>query len=176
MQLRIAGYTFQDLFEPQRLAELTETFREEVRASDPDLHGRYSEYIAGHTPGGPGLSALLTDIAPHVGSFIARLFGVEGEYAAMKLRAIADAVIFSVKRDFFIRRVLKKYGAPGLVADDLTLLERETRKIMDALPGIPRTGDELEIASAVHLRPSRRNAGISFRHRARARRHLREYR
>ena len=151
MQLRIAGYTFQDLFEPQRLAELTETFREEVRASDPDLHGRYSEYIAGHTPGGPGLSALLTDIAPHVGSFIARLFGVEGEYAAMKLRAIADAVIFSVKRDFFIRRVLKKYGAPGLVADDLTLLERETRKIMDALPGIPRTGDELEIASAVHL-------------------------
>ena len=151
MQLRIAGYTFQDLFEPQRLAELTEMFREEVRASDPDLHGRYSEYIAGHTPGGPGLSALLTDIAPHVGSFIARLFGVEGEYAAMKLRAIADAVIFSVKRDFFIRRVLKKYGAPGLVADDLTLLERETRKIMDALPGIPRTGDELEIASAVHL-------------------------
>jgi NADPH-dependent glutamate synthase beta subunit-like oxidoreductase/NAD(P)H-flavin reductase len=151
MQLRIAGYTFQDLFEPHRLAGLTELFREQIRSSDPDLHGRYSEYTAGHTPGSLGLSALLTDIAPHVGSFIARAFGVEGEYAAMKLRATRDAVIFSVKRDFFIRRVLKKYGAPGLIADDLTLLEREARNIMDALPGIPRTGDELEIASAIHL-------------------------
>ena len=151
MQIQIPGYTFQDLFEPDRLAGLTEAFGGQLRAIDPDLHGRYSEYVAGRPPAGIGLSALLTDIAPHVGAFVARLFGVEQEYAAMKLRATGDAVIFSVKKDFFIRRVLKKYGAPGLIADDLTLLERETRKIMDALPGIPRTGDELEIASAVHL-------------------------
>jgi NADPH-dependent glutamate synthase beta subunit-like oxidoreductase/NAD(P)H-flavin reductase len=151
MQLSIPGYTFQDLFDPDRLAGLTELFREQIRAHDPDLYGRYSEYIAGRTPGSVALSALLTDLAPHVGNFIARAFGVEQEYAAMKLRATRDAVIFSVKRDFFIRRVLKKYGAPGLVAGDLPLLERETRKIMDALPGIPRTGDELEIASALHL-------------------------
>jgi NADPH-dependent glutamate synthase beta subunit-like oxidoreductase/NAD(P)H-flavin reductase len=151
MQLPIPGYTFQDLFEPRRLAGLTELFREQIRTSDPHLHGRYSEYRAGRSPGSAALSALLTDLGPHVGSFLARVFGVEQEHAAMKLRASGDAVIFSVKRDFFVRRVLKKYGEPGLIPGDLAPLERETRKIMDALPGIPRTDDELEIASAVHL-------------------------
>ena len=151
MQLHIPGYSFQDLFEPRRLAQLTELFEDQIRASDPELHGRYSEYAAGRAPGSVALSALLTDLGPHVGSFLARIFGVDAEYAAMKLRSSADAVIFSVKKDFFVRRVLKKYGAPGPIGDDLTVLERETRKIMDALPGIPRSGDELEIASALHL-------------------------
>jgi NADPH-dependent glutamate synthase beta subunit-like oxidoreductase/NAD(P)H-flavin reductase len=151
MQLHIPGYTFRDLFDPRRLAKLTELFAEQIRTSDPDLHGRYAEYLAGHTPGSVALSALLIDIAPHVGDFLARVFGVEEEHTAMKLRASRDAVIFSVKRDFFIRRVLKEYSTSGPGADDLPALEKETKRIMEALPGIPRTGDELEIASTIHI-------------------------
>jgi NADPH-dependent glutamate synthase beta subunit-like oxidoreductase/NAD(P)H-flavin reductase len=151
MQVHIPGYTFQDLFDPRRLAGLTELFKKQINEKDPELHRRYSEYIAGHTPENVALSALLIEIAPHVGSFLARVFGVEQEYAAIKLKASRDAVIFTVKKEFFIRRVLKKYGAPGPAQDDLPALERETGRIMEALPGIPRTGDELEIASAVQL-------------------------
>ena len=151
MQIDIPGYTFQDLFDPARLARLTELFSEQVRTSDTDLHKRYSEYIAGRSPGNVALSTLLIGVAPLLGAFIARMFGVEQEYAAMKMRASRDRVIFSVKKDFFIRRVLKKYNDPALIPEGLPALERETALIMRALPGIPRGDYELEIASAVHL-------------------------
>ncbi|HMK38808.1 MAG TPA: hypothetical protein VK569_05670, partial [Bacteroidota bacterium] len=72
MQINIPGYAFKDLFEPLRLAELTEVFAAQLRMSDPDLHRRYADYVAGRVPGSVALSALLTDLAPHVGGFLAR--------------------------------------------------------------------------------------------------------
>ncbi len=151
MMVQIPGYTFRDLFDPRRLAGLTELFEEEIRAGDPVLHARYMEYRSGRVPGGLPTSNLLVDLAPRLGIFLARAFGLEGEYAAMKLRARRDAVIFTVKREFFTRRVLKKYGAPGLIADDPVSIERRTAEIMAALPGIPRGDEELELASSVEL-------------------------
>ena len=127
MQFQIPGYTYRDLFDPRRLAGLTELFEEEIHVADPALHARYMDYRAGRVPGGVQTSKLLVDLAPRLGGFLARAFGIEREYAAMKLRAQRDAVIFRVKRDFFTRRVLKKYGAPGLIADDPVSIERRTR-------------------------------------------------
>jgi NADPH-dependent glutamate synthase beta subunit-like oxidoreductase/NAD(P)H-flavin reductase len=151
MQFQIPGYTYRDLFDPRRLAGLTELFEEEIHVADPALHARYMDYRAGRVPGGVQTSKLLVDLAPRLGGFLARAFGIEREYAAMKLRAQRDAVIFRVKRDFFTRRVLKKYGAPGLIADDPVSIERRTAQIMAVLPGIPRGDDELELASSVEL-------------------------
>ena len=151
MQLNIPGYTFQDLFDTRKLEELTRLFSDEIRASDPALHDRYREYAAGRSQGSVALSELLLDLAPHVGNIIARLFGVESETSAMKLRASRDRVIFSVKTDFFLRRVLKKYASPDAVPGDPGALEREAVRIVEALPGIPRGDEELEIASAVSL-------------------------
>ncbi|HMK37734.1 MAG TPA: FAD-dependent oxidoreductase, partial [Bacteroidota bacterium] len=38
-----------------------------------------------------------------------------------------------------------------MIRDDLPVLKRETQRIIEVLPGIPRSGDELEIAAAVRL-------------------------
>jgi len=151
MQVQIPGYTFSDLFDPRRLAGLTGLFEAEIRAADSGLHLRYMEYRAGQIAPGIETSKLLIGLAPHLGGFLARAFGIEGEYAAMKLRARRDAVIFGVKREFFVRRVLKKFAAPGRIADDPLSLERRTAQIMAVLPGIPRGDDELELASSVEL-------------------------
>jgi hypothetical protein len=134
MQTKIPGFTFQDLFEPQRLADLTEMFRGELRQTDPGLHGRYMNYMRGQIMGSVESSRLLIEVASHVGSFLARIFGVQHEHAAMKLRASRDAVIVGVKRDFLVRRALKKYGPSSLRPADLPALERETERIIAALP------------------------------------------
>jgi NADPH-dependent glutamate synthase beta subunit-like oxidoreductase/NAD(P)H-flavin reductase len=151
MQVNIPGYGFKDLFEPRRLAGLTALFEGELRAGDPELFARYAAYAAGRSPGTVPLSALLTELAPHLGRFLARMFGVEPECGAMRERASRDAVIFEVKKDFFSRRVLKKYGAPGLAPGDLAELGRETARILEALPGIPAGDEELALSSAVRL-------------------------
>ena len=151
MKIQIPGYTFKDLFDPRRLAELTDLFSEEIRESDKDLHARYLEYSAGRLTGNVESSDLLTDLAPHLSNFIARMFDVEADHEEMKLRATQDAVIFSVKKDFFIRRVLKKYTAPGMVREALSSLEPEIDRVIAALPGISRTDGELRIAAAIHL-------------------------
>ena len=151
MQIQIPGFAFKDLFKPPRLAELTGLFAEKIRESDPPLHARYIEYSAGQLTGNVALSGLLTEIAPHLGDFLARIFGVEAEHESMKLRARQEAVLFSVKKDFFIRRVLKKYSATGPVPEDLSPVELHIDQIVAALPDMPRTDGELRIAAAIHL-------------------------
>ncbi len=151
MEPGIPGFTFNDLFEPRRLEDLTRLFSEDLLARDSDLHKRYMEYRGGRLSGTVELSELLTSLAPYLGGFLARIFGLERERAAMILRARREEVLFRVKKDFFVRRVLKKYTAPGMVGENLITLERETGRIVDALPGIPRTDDELALASAIDL-------------------------
>jgi len=151
MQIQIPGYTFKDLFDPRQLAELTGLFAEKIRESDPLLYERYVDYTAGRLTGSVALSGLLTELAPHLGDFLAQMFGVEKEHGAMKLRATRDEVLFSVKKDFFVRRVLKKYSAPGPAGEDLSSLERYIGEIMAALPVMPGEEGELAIARAVSL-------------------------
>jgi hypothetical protein len=149
--MQIKGFSFQDLFEPRRLADLTELFSKEVRGGDPGLHARYMDYASGRRLDDAALSSLLVDLAPHVGGFLARAFGVEEEHAAMKARATRDAVIFRVKKDFFARRVLKKFPSPGPGPDEGGAIEKEGARIIEAITGRPWTGGELEIASAIDV-------------------------
>ena len=151
MELFIPGFTFEDLFEPPGLSKLTDAFSAFLRSSDPHLHDRYVEYSSGRRLSGLDLSRLLVEIAPYVGVFLARLFGIESQYAEMKTRADADGVIFRVKKEFFVRRVLRKYPRPQDLASPLAQLESEVRRIAEKLPGIPRGDEELEIASAISV-------------------------
>lgn len=151
MQLFIPGFTFQDLFDPIRLGKLSDAFKDYVRSADPSLHSRFVEYASGRRLRDVELSALLVDLAPQVGMFLARLFGIEDQYAAMKLRADRDGVIFRVKKEFFVRRVLRKHSGTPDPGPPLSGLESESRRISEALPGIPRGDEELEVASAISI-------------------------
>src|SRR6476661_7272812 len=84
--LGIPGFRFSDLFDAVKLAELTETFYSEVESREPVLGAALRKYVAAK---GIGLerrvaSKILTDAAPLLSDFIARIFGITGERAELE--------------------------------------------------------------------------------------------
>ena len=118
--LGVAGYTFADLYEPERLASLYDRFAEEVRATDPVLWADWDTYRkAPDAPRSPvATSNLLIAMAAHVSRFVTRLFSVGPE-----LETIAEATreqddLFRFKVDFVRRRALPLLKAGGHVPRD----------------------------------------------------------
>jgi len=107
-ELGVPGYTFRDLYDPERLASLYERFCEEVAAADPALWAEWDAYrSAPDAPRSPvARSHLLVAMAPHVSRFVARLFQA-GE-AAGRISEATDAQddLFRFKVDFVRRRAL----------------------------------------------------------------------
>ena len=84
--LGIEGFRFADLNRVRRIAELDSVFRQELKASDPDLSETYEDYRLAEGKGYDALSAseLLIRVAPHLGHFVARIFHIEAEHHALQ--------------------------------------------------------------------------------------------
>ena len=81
LTLGIAGFRYEDLSRPEGLKRLHDTFVAELAETAAGLHGEYQDY---HRCRGEGMtpvavSDLLVRLAPRVGEFVARLFGVSVE-------------------------------------------------------------------------------------------------
>jgi len=78
LTLGISGFRYEDLHEPEGLKRLHDTFLAELAAGHADLHREYRDYRAslGEGMAPTAVSDLLVRLAPHVGDFVARLFGV----------------------------------------------------------------------------------------------------
>ncbi|HEV3058375.1 MAG TPA: FAD-dependent oxidoreductase [Vicinamibacterales bacterium] len=125
----MAGYTFADLHEPDRLESLHERFCEEVRAADPVLWAEWDAYRrqpdAPRTP--PALSTLLMGMAAHVSRFLRRLFDVDAIASTLSAATSAQDDLFRFKVDFVRRRVLPLLkGAARIVSspEDDAVVER----------------------------------------------------
>jgi NADPH-dependent glutamate synthase beta subunit-like oxidoreductase len=113
LHIGIPGFTYGDLYDPHRLRELADLFHESLRASDPDLSTRFDHY---RTTLGEGMkpediSQVLVDAAPHLSAFIAELFQVKDEYGRMHRVVEGETVVFIFKREFVVRRALKRYAS-----------------------------------------------------------------
>lgn len=111
LQLAIPGFTYFDLYQPEKLAELHSVFLSELLVRNSSLHNRWLEYSAN---GGNGItpveiSQILVDMAPYVGSFVAKLFGIEKSRKAGMDLAAREKVIFKFKQDILQRQAIKKY-------------------------------------------------------------------
>ncbi|MDZ4803501.1 MAG: FAD-dependent oxidoreductase [Candidatus Eisenbacteria bacterium] len=120
--LGLAGFEFQDLFRPARLAKLDRAFLDQVRLVDAPL---VDQLIDARADRGESLDEeakvdLLMHMAPHVGQFVAQLFQIEAASAHLDQRALDDAPIFDSRRLFLERRVFKS------VPDEATLLCMDT--------------------------------------------------
>jgi len=78
LTLGISGFRYEDLHEPEGLKRLHDAFLAELAAGHADLHREYRDYRAslGEGMAPTAVSDLLVRLAPHVGDFVARLFGV----------------------------------------------------------------------------------------------------
>src|SRR5437868_6944394 len=115
-RLGTPGFSFPDLHDALRLADLTAAFDRDLHAADSALFARFEQHRK--TPlTGPSEGDLLVEVSIHLSRFLGRLFGVADEQAGLRSAAGRDAVIFRVKREFVQRRVFKK-GAPRRPAAD----------------------------------------------------------
>jgi len=151
LQLGVPGFKYADLNRVRRLEALDRAFIAELQNADSMLAGDFIRYRDSDGKDRDRLqeSHLLIKVAPHLGSFIARLFHIEKEYAELCERVRADQVVFRWKRNFVERHVLKNPPSPEELARmDPVELEFAYREVIDELmPDASLTSDpERELA------------------------------
>ncbi|HVF46561.1 MAG TPA: hypothetical protein VNA17_03245, partial [Pyrinomonadaceae bacterium] len=128
--LGVDGFSYACLYDASRLEDLAEVFYSEVEHSDPTLYTALSKYIARRGVGYEAKveSKILTDTAPYLSDFIARLFHIGGERSGLERDILVQNPVWKFK--FFVqRRAIKKYKA-----DQLALLnEAELWRALTAL-------------------------------------------
>ncbi|HZT58559.1 MAG TPA: FAD-dependent oxidoreductase [Pyrinomonadaceae bacterium] len=119
--LGVEGFTYGDLYRPERLRALAEAFYAEVEKSDPTLHASLAEYSAArgeNLKGTKAESELLIAAAPHLSRFVARLFRVERERDVLAEDIRAQDPVFQFK-NFVQRRATKSFPAEKAAAVDV---------------------------------------------------------
>lgn len=129
-ELGVPGFRFSDLFDAAKLRELAEKFYGEIEKSDPLLHNALTQYInargANYEPRVE--SKILTDSAPHLSDFIARMFGIARERSELKREITEQDPIWKYK--FFVqRRAVKKFKAETIVNFDENELTEALREL-----------------------------------------------
>jgi len=118
LTLGIAGFSYADLYNTNRLNDLLTTFDESLKYHDADLFDAYLSYrnTKGENLSPEQQSQLLVQVAPYVGKFVAKLFNVENEHQAQKSRIQEELeTIFTFKNE-----VVEKLGVvfKGQTTDD----------------------------------------------------------
>ena len=149
--LGIEGFRFSDLFDARQLGRLAEVFYDELAYKNEVLHQALVKYIEA---GGEGYekraeSKILTDAAPYLSEFVARMFGIEKERAELERTILDQNPIWKYK--FFVqRRAAKTYKAEDIGELNYPELNAAVRELRNT--GFDDTliyDDELGIASVV---------------------------
>ncbi len=103
------GLSFAELYRREGLARLDAAFVESLNAADATLARRL---LAARTDppavDAKAESALILEVAPHLDDFLAALFGIRAEFAALAARHHELAPLYTIKRQFVQRRAANK--------------------------------------------------------------------
>ena len=138
------GLQFDDLYRREGVAQVDAAFLDWLGDIDADLRARLAA-----ARGDPGAlaaadaSALMLDLAPHVDDFVAGLFGIETESAALAESHHRLAPLYTCKRLFVQRRAVKTWGAEAEDVDAAPL-----RATLEAATGAALDTEDGELAFA----------------------------
>ena len=110
LDLGINGFKYSDLFDAVKLKELAEKFYAEVDEKEPVLGDALKKYIGAAGAGYEKRveSKILTDAAPFLSDFVARLFKITRERSELERTILEQNPVWKYK--FFVqRRAIKKY-------------------------------------------------------------------
>jgi NADPH-dependent glutamate synthase beta subunit-like oxidoreductase/NAD(P)H-flavin reductase len=152
MQLGVEGFTYADLYDPARLAELSASFDGWFRAEAPQRHACFERYRVSH---GKGMSPVeiseaLLAAAPYVGRFVAKLFSIEKELDAFRRAVRQRDPLWRFRKDFVKKRVLRADAGKSWTRGGVAA-EKVARAALQALVVAPVGGtldEELTIARA----------------------------
>ena len=173
MNLGIDGFTYDDLYDYDRLKELALSFDRFVEEHDRELFTRFDAYRhnvqSGQPNGGlsePEESAVLIAVARFQAAFLTQLFHIEPNVSAQHARARRDAEVMRFKRDFVAKRVAKlQTAAPvddaavanlirtiaGNETDEELALARTANRLLDFEKDYPRGAKEYSPARDTQL-------------------------
>ena len=119
--LGIPGFTYEDLFDAAKLAELAAAFDRDFAEASPDAFARFDAYrrVRGEGMTPEAKSAALLDAAPHVSAFVGRLGGGASRRPARGHEAPRAAWRF--KQEFVKKRVRAGAGKAGRTPVTTTL-------------------------------------------------------
>jgi NADPH-dependent glutamate synthase beta subunit-like oxidoreductase/NAD(P)H-flavin reductase len=108
------GFTFSDLNGREGLIRLDKQFLAALAGQDADLHQRLlAARAAPESLTGREESDLVVTLGPHLDGFVAELFGIQAETAALLQETLALDPIHACKRLFVQRQAVKKYPDPA---------------------------------------------------------------
>ena len=138
------GLAFDDLYHREGLLKLDQLFLDHLARDDAALREQLVRARAEPSAlAQKQESELLLALAPHLDTFIARVFGIEAELAAVQARHHELAPLYSVKRLFVQRKAMHKYKAEAADKLDATALAHQ----LEAAMGEPLS----ELAFARHV-------------------------
>ncbi|HEX6738720.1 MAG TPA: hypothetical protein VF310_10625, partial [Vicinamibacteria bacterium] len=105
--LGVAGFRYADLNRVRRLEALDRAFLAAIHEEDPALADELRAWRDGAPLEKLEESRLLMRLAPVLGRFLARLFGIDAEHEALCARVRADHLLSQWKRNYVERRVFK---------------------------------------------------------------------
>jgi NADPH-dependent glutamate synthase beta subunit-like oxidoreductase/NAD(P)H-flavin reductase len=150
--LSLPNVTYADLFKPDALRILTQMFYESVRQADPPLFARWNSYESNR---GNGLDAvevsnIIESMAVHLSTFVSNLFGIQRELETLRTRIEHDQAIYLCKKEFLVRRVLKKYASEQSTGFDREMLHRTLEPVLRASRGEADADEEWQVASVIN--------------------------
>jgi NADPH-dependent glutamate synthase beta subunit-like oxidoreductase/NAD(P)H-flavin reductase len=150
LDLGLPGFTYADLYEPGALARLGTAFDAELDRADAVLAARFRDYQACRGEGmkPEEISAVLTDTAPVLGQFVARLFRVEATWSAQRARIVdEDQVIFGF-RNGFVAPLAKRFKGIDTAGFDREALHRQVAALRSAAMNGARLPEDEEYLTA----------------------------
>jgi NADPH-dependent glutamate synthase beta subunit-like oxidoreductase/NAD(P)H-flavin reductase len=151
-RLGVNGFTYADLHDPAKLAELLERFDQWFSAESPEHHARFSAYREskgeGMTP--VARSEALLVAAPYVGRFVGSLFGIDEKLETFREAVRSEDPLWRFRRDFTKKRVLRAGAGKSwtLGPEHARAVARAALQAMTPAPLGGTTDEELTIAVA----------------------------
>ncbi len=125
------GLEFADLYRPAGLERLDSLFLESLGAGNAPLKERLLAARADPSALPPKEeSELILEVAPHLDDFLASLFGIRAEFAALSARHHELAPLYSVKRQFVQRRAANKIKPEQAATLDGPALEAQLAHLL----------------------------------------------
>ncbi len=135
-QLGIEGFSYADLYDPHRLADLAAAFDRHVEARDPGLLREFDAYRAcrGEGMAPEQVSDLLVRMAPHLGDFVARLFHIEDARRRRMAKVVDEVRTVLRYRDAIVTKAAPKRFKREKVTDwDVAELDARFQTLLEAL-------------------------------------------
>jgi NADPH-dependent glutamate synthase beta subunit-like oxidoreductase/NAD(P)H-flavin reductase len=121
---------FDDLYSREGLIKLDAAFVAELAKANADIHNRFvAARLDKSALEKKDESNLLIDIAPHLEDFTAKLFGITKQTKELAAKHDELANIYTCKRLFVQRQVVKKYKAEEAVSLDGAAIRKKLEKL-----------------------------------------------